>query len=77
MATIRCLKVEPAIIAGTQCDLDYACLSGQAVCTAEPFMVQDVNLLRCLEERDCPHRRSYRDRFICTCPVNRASFRLN
>ena len=57
--------------------MNYACLSGTTVCQVEPFLDRDVQVLRCRDERSCAFRRKYRGMFICSCPVNRASFGLN
>jgi hypothetical protein len=77
MALTRCMHVDPEIISKTRCDMNYACLSGTAVCRVEPFLDRDVQLLRCRDERSCAFRKSYQGRYICTCPVNRATFSLN
>jgi len=77
MALTRSMKVEPEILNKTQCDLNHACLSGKAVCNAELYLDRDVQLLRCRDERSCAFRKNYLGLFICTCPVNRASFNLN
>ena len=70
-------NIDPDIIANTRCDLEYACLSDRSVCNVEPFLDRDVQLLRCKCERSCAHRKKYREFSVCTCPVNRASFRIN
>jgi hypothetical protein len=77
MAFIRSLNVEPAIVAKTQCDRNYACLSENAVCNVELFVDRELQLLRCKDERSCAFKKKYQGRFICTCPVNRASFNLD
>jgi hypothetical protein len=77
MATIRRVNVEPEIVNNTRCDMNYACLSGNAVCKVELFEDRDVQLLRCRDERSCAFRKKYLGQFICTCPVNRASYRLS
>jgi len=77
MALTRSMNVEPAIINKTQCELNYACLTGKDTCRVEPFLDRDVQLLRCMDERSCAYRKNYQGRSICTCPVNRASFSLN
>lgn len=77
MALIRSINVEPEIVYHTQCDMNYACLSGKAVCNVEPFVDRDVQLLRCKDERSCAFKKKYQGRFICTCPVNVASFSHN
>jgi len=77
MPFIRSMNVEPEIVKKTQCDMNYACLSGKAVCNVEPFVDRDVQLLRCKDERSCTFKKKYQGRFICTCPVNMASLNLN
>ena len=77
MTLVRSMKVGPEILARTQCELSYACLSNRAVCKAEPYEDRDVLLLRCRDERACAHRKSYGGLSVCTCPVNRASYGLN
>jgi len=77
MALSRSMNVEPGIVKHTQCDMNYACLSGKAVCNVEPFVDRDVELLRCRDERSCTFKRNYLGQTICTCPVNRASFGFN
>ena len=77
MALLRSMNVEPEIISNTQCDMNYACLSGKAVCDVEPFVDREVQLLRCKDERSCAFKKKYLGRFICTCPVNMASLHLN
>lgn len=77
MAFTRNRHVDPEIIVKTQCHMNYACLSDNPVCNAEPFLDWDVLLLRCRDKRSCAHKKNYRGLFICTCPVNRASFRIN
>ena len=53
MTLPRSRDVDPEIIMNTQCDLNYACLSDNSVCHAEPFLERDVQLLRCRNERSC------------------------
>ena len=77
MALTKSMNVEPEIVKKTQCDMNNACLSRKAVCNVEPFVDRDVELLRCREERSCAFKRKYQGQFICTCPVNRASFGFN
>jgi hypothetical protein len=77
MAFKRSMNVDPEIVKKTQCDMNYACLSGEAVCDVEPFVDRDLPLLRCRDERSCAFKRKYLGWFICSCPVNRASFGLN
>jgi hypothetical protein len=78
MALIRSMNVEPEIVNKTKCDMNFACLSGRAVCSdLEPFMDRDVQLLRCRDKRSCNFKKKYQGRFICTCPVNIASFSNN
>lgn len=77
MGFTRSMHVEPAIVTATRCDMNYACLSGNSVCKVEPFQDRDLLLLRCRDERTCAFKRNYRGQFICTCPVNKASFNLN
>jgi len=77
MALLRSVNVEPEIVNKTQCDMNYACLSGKAVCNVEPYEDRDVQILRCRDERSCAFKKNYQGLFICTCPVNRASFGLN
>lgn len=77
MTIIRNRHIDHGILSTTRCDLQYACLSSETLCNVEPFEDRDVQLLRCKDERTCAYRRQYRDRFICTCPVNRASYGIN
>jgi len=77
MAFVRSLNVEPAIVARTRCDRNYACLSENAVCNVELFVDRELQLLRCRDGRSCAFRKKYPGRFICTCPVNRASYNLD
>jgi hypothetical protein len=77
MALPRNKDIDPEIILMTRCDMNYACLTDKSLCNAEPFLDRDVQLLRCRDERSCPHKKNYRGFFICTCAVNRASFRIN
>ena len=77
MALIRSMNVEPEIMNNTRCDMNYACLSEKAVCSVEPFEDRELQLLRCREERPCAFKRNYQGQFICSCPVNRASFGFN
>ena len=77
MAFTRSMNVDPEIVKETQCGMNYACLSGKAVCNVEPFEDRELHLLRCTEERSCAFKRNYNGQFICSCPVNRASFGFN
>lgn len=77
MALTRSLHVDPELVKTTRCDMRYACLSGKATCNAEPYVDRDVEFLRCRDERSCAFKRNYQGLFICTCPVNRASFGIN
>ena len=77
MALTRSKNVEPEIMKNSQCDMNYACLSEKGGCNVEPFVDRDLELLRCKDERSCAFRRNYQGMFICSCPVNRASFGLN
>jgi hypothetical protein len=77
MAFTRNRQIDPDIIGKTPCHMNHACLSGQSVCQAEPFVDRDVPLLRCRDVRACAFRKNYRGMSICMCPVNRASFGFN
>jgi hypothetical protein len=77
MALIRSMNVEPEIVNNTQCGMNFACLSGKAVCEVEPYLERDVLLLRCMDDKSCAYKKSYKGWPICTCPVNRASFSNN
>ena len=77
MALIRSINVKPQIVNKTQCDINYACLSDNTVCHVEPFVDRDVQLLRCKDERSCGFKKKHLGRFICTCPVKKASFSRN
>jgi len=77
MTLIRSMNIDPDIVSKTQCELDYACISGKAVCNVELYEYRDVQLLRCRDERACAYRKNYQGLSICTCPVNRASAGLN
>ena len=77
MALIRSINVEPEIVNKTQCDMNHACLSGKDVCNVEPYLERDVQFLRCMDKRSCAFKKSYKGWFICTCPVNKASFSRN
>jgi len=58
--------------------MNTTCLAGKDECCAGLFEDRDVLFLRCRDERKtCVFRKSYKGLFICTCPVNRASFNLN
>jgi hypothetical protein len=74
MTLLRSVNIDPDIINNTQCDMNFACLSGIAVCNVETFEDREVLLLRCMDERSCAFKKKYQGRFICTCPVNMASF---
>jgi hypothetical protein len=74
---IRNRCVAPDIVCSTPCDWQHACLADGEVCQVEAFMDNEVQLLRCRDERQCDYRRRYRSIFICTCPVNRAAAGLN
>ena len=76
MALIRSVNIEPGILEKTPCDLNHACLSGEVVCSVEPFVDRELELLRCKDERACAFKRKYDGQYICSCPVNRASFGL-
>ena len=77
MTLSRSVMIDPDILKNTQCDRKYACLSGEAMCRAEPYEDRDVLLLRCMDERSCAYRRKYLGLYICTCPVNQASYSIN
>ena len=77
MALIRNINVEHEIVNKTQCDMDYACLSEKIVCNVEPYLERDVQFLRCMEQRSCAFKKSFKRWLICTCPVNVASYSLN
>ena len=77
MAFSRSMHVEPGIVGNTPCDMNYACLSGKAVCNVEPFQDRELQLLRCMDERSCAFKRNYQGQVICSCPVNKASFGFN
>ena len=74
MALIKSMHVDPDILKATHCDRNYACLSGKSACKVEPFVDRELELLRCKDERTCAFKRNYNGQFICTCPVNKASF---
>ena len=77
MALTRSIHVEPVIVNNTPCDRNYACLSGKNVCNVELYEDREVQLLRCRDERPCAFKKKYQGLFICTCPVNRASYNLS
>lgn len=77
MTISRSKHVEVEIINATPCDLNHGCLTGDAACHAEPFVDRDVTLLWCRDERSCNYKKKYKERFICNCPVNLASFKLD
>ena len=77
MALIRNINVEHEIVNKTQCDMNYACLSEKIVCNVEPYLERDVQFLRCMEQRSCAFKKSFKRWLICTCPVNVASYSLN
>ena len=77
MALTRCKNVEPGIVNSTPCDLNHACLSGEAACKVEPFVDREVQLLWCRDKRSCDYKKKYQGRFICNCPVNLASFKFD
>lgn len=70
-------NVDPEIINRTPCDMNHACLAEKTKCRVELFMDRDVQFLRCRDTRSCAFKKNYQRMFICTCPVNRASFGLN
>ena len=65
-------RIDPAALASAQCQLEFACLTDSAVCRTERFLDRDVELLRCLETRPCPHKARYARMFLCSCPVKHA-----
>jgi hypothetical protein len=77
MPVNKSMNVEPEILNKTQCDLNYACLSSEGVCNAEPYLDRDVQLLRCRDDRKCAYRKKYQGLYICSCPVNRAAYGVN
>jgi len=77
MTVTRCKNVDPRIVNATPCDLNHACLSGNAACHVQPFVDREVQLLWCKDERACGYKKKYQGRFICNCPVNKASFKLD
>jgi hypothetical protein len=76
MTLIKSMNVDPEILKETLCDNEFACLSGKATCNVELFVDRELELLRCKEESACEFKRNYNGQFICTCPVNKASFGL-
>ena len=74
MVLIKSMNVDPDVLKKTRCDDGYACLSGKAACNVELFVDRELELLRCKDERVCAFKRNYNGQFICTCPVNRASY---
>jgi hypothetical protein len=77
MTFSRSMNVEPEIVTNTPCKMNHACLSEKSVCNVEPFMDRELQLLRCKDERSCAFKRKYQGQFICSCPVNKASFGFN
>ena len=77
MALTRNMNVESEIVNNTQCDMNYACLSGKTVCNVEPYLERDVQFLKCVEQRSCAFKKRFKRWFICACPVNVASYSLN
>ena len=77
MALTRNMNVEPEVVNNTQCDMNYICLSGRIVCNVEPYLERDVQFLRCMEQRSCAFKKSFKRWFTCACPVNVASYSLN
>jgi len=77
MASTRNMNVEPEVVNNTQCDMNYICLSGRIVCNVEPYLERDVQFLRCMEQRSCAFKKSFKRWFTCACPVNVASYSLN
>ena len=66
--------IDPETLRHAQCDLDFSCLGNQpgTFCNTEVFFDRDVRLLRCLDERECRHKRRYGRMSLCTCPVKHA-----
>ena len=77
MANTRNINVEHGIVSKTKCDRNHACLSDEQMCYVEPFVDRDVPVLICRNERACAYKKKYLQWFICSCPVNLASYSLN
>jgi|SRR6056300_574243 hypothetical protein len=77
MALNKSMNVEPEILLKTRCDQNFACLSDESACNAEPYLDRDVQLLRCRDERSCAYKKKYMGLFICSCPANKAAFGIN
>ena len=77
MPLTRSMNIEAVILAKTQCDMNYACLSGKVACNVEPFVDRELQLLRCRDARSCAYKKKYQGQFLCYCPVNRASYGYN
>ena len=73
MALHKSMQVGPDIISNTQCDMNFACLTGEDPCKVEAFVDRDLPLLRCRDDRQCNYRKKYQDWHLCTCPVKVAA----
>lgn len=68
------VEIDAKYLQAARCGSDFACLSDEPDCQTVRFMNRDVEVIKCLADKQCRNRRGYDGMQICTCPVRR---RLN
>ena len=68
--------IDPQMLRSAQCDLDFACLNAEpgTFCNSDVFFDRDVKLIRCLDDRECRHKRRFGRMSICCCQVKHVQF---
>jgi len=75
MTTTGKITVDPKIIAATECDKDFACLSdSQVYCSVLTTLGHVMVQLECRQRLDCRHNKSYSGLQTCNCPVRHEIF---
>lgn len=75
MTAIKKIAIAPEIIARTECDKGFACLSESPIyCAVLDTLGHAMVKLECRQQLDCRHNRAYGALQACNCPVRHEIF---
>jgi hypothetical protein len=75
MPTTKYFKIDPSIIAATECDKGFACLTDHPVyCTVLATLGHVMVKLECQQQMNCRHNKAYGALQACNCPVRHEIF---
>lgn len=75
MTTPKQFSIDPKIIAQTECDKDFACLTDTPLyCSVLTTLGHALVKLECQQQLNCRHNRAYGALQACNCPVRHEIF---